>query len=146
MTDDRSWTFAYAGLPDEGAIEPPQIWIDLRGPKRQWEYPCLLDSGASFSALPLEAADELGIDQELLEPTEIRTALGRRRVLHLRRSDLISACWSDQTIPISPFFMPPEIIEDERFETDAYILGRDFFLSVEVTFRQAAAEVILRPI
>jgi hypothetical protein len=144
VTDGQTWAFDYAGLPDEGAIEPPHIWIEIRGPKASAEYPCLLDSGASFSAFPLEVTDELGMDRDLLEEATIRSATGRRDVLHLKRPDQVEACLDQSTaIPIVPYFFPPEVVEGEEFESDYYILGRDFFLEVEITFRQAAEAVVV---
>lgn len=71
--------------------------------------------------------------------------MGWSEALHLRRADLLAVCWSDQRVPIAPIFLPPALIENEEFESDYYVLGRDFFLSVEATFRQAAEEVVLRP-
>jgi hypothetical protein len=53
LTTSDSYVLEYAGPPDEGATEPPYVWVDLRGPVDSSPYPCLLDSGASSSAFPL---------------------------------------------------------------------------------------------
>lgn len=144
MSASRSWTFDYAGPPDEGATEPPHIWVEITGPAAGDEYPCLVDSGASFSALPLSVADELGIDRSELEQDSIRTVAGPKQVLHLRRRDQIWVVLdSDERTPISPYFFPNDVIEGEEFESDYYILGRDFFLPYEITFNQAAEDVVI---
>lgn len=143
MSEPERWVFDYAGLPDEGATEPPHIWIDLRGPAATLAYPCLLDSGSSFSGFDLEVVDELGIDRSLLEPAEIKTVKGSRTVLQLKDLHQLSVCWNGESVPIAPYFFPHDVTEGEEFESDYYILGRDFFLGVEITFRQAAQQVVL---
>jgi len=142
LSREQRWSFEYAGLPDEGATEPPHIWISVRGPSATIEYPCLLDSGSSFSAFPVTVASELGVDPGLLDPTRIRTVKGMAHAKHLRRSDRVAVCLDQANeIAIAPYFLPPEVIEEEEFESEYYILGRDFFLPLVVTFFQAAERV-----
>lgn len=137
----------YVELPDEGATAPPQVEVDIVGPEGVAEgCICLLDSGASFSVLPLDEVEGLGIDRSQLEPRSIRTANGWRDVLQLPTSRLLTVRLDHEAeIPIAPFVFPPEVIDEEEFASDYYVLGRDLFLSLEVTFRQQAEQVVLRP-
>lgn len=144
MTPATRWTFEYAGLPDEGATEPPYVWFDLQGPDETLDYPCLLDSGSSFSLFPLTVADELGVPQELLEETQVRTAGGLRDALHLRKADAMAVLVApDVPIPIAPYFFSLEIVEAGLAEADLHVLGRDFFLPFYVTFDQVGETVTL---
>lgn len=112
----------------------PVVKIKLKGPKNELAVNALVDSGASFSVLRPEIAEDLGVILERGKKIYL-TGIGGRILGYLHNLPLTLG---DKTFRCKIVFSP-------EFNVSFNLLGRDnFFLPFVISFLEKRRKIIIK--